>query len=336
MTQPYASSRVLTLQDLMDQAGGAVAPPDVPSAASSSTDSLSPEETYLYRMLTDPNADTKPREVQKPNRLAQMLMGLGDAANSYASIIGSAPNIKSNNLEEYMQYLQRQKMSTEMSNKQLAENAARRKLEGATFLYDRKLRSEQKKADATAKAEELAWRKTQVDQANADRDAARAQTKALNDADNATRIAIEKMGNDNRIAVANAEARLHADRAKGEGDKAQHQVYVQLKGAIVAKKREYDQMLAEGKITPEQIDAEWADIRAAVDLDPNGTYAAAADAFFKDQIDPIKMKYAPQQGPGAQQPYDPAALAAGAGTLPIDTSRDTLMRQGNLLNRRAP
>jgi len=321
MAQPYASNLKFGLQDLI--AGGVAPAYAEPSAPGSPTDALTPEEVALYQMLTNPNADTKPRVAEKPSRLGQVLMGLGDAGNAYASIIGNAPQVRSNNLGEYMQYLKRQNASTQLSNQQLAEDASRRKLAGATFLMNRKERKQEADDTAAAKKEMLAYRTAQDKQHAIELGDARAQAKALNDADNATRIAIEDMGNKNRLAVAGAEVRIHADRAKGEGDKAQHQVYVQLKGAIVAKKREYAQMLAEGKITPEQIDAEWADIRSAVDLDPNGPYAAAADAFFKDQIDPVKMKYAPAQGPSVQ-PY------GATGPIPqgqIDANRQ-VARQG--------
>lgn len=183
----------------------------------------------------------------------------------------------------------------------LALRGAGQKRDAARFKIGRIEREQDLAADAAAKKEELAYRKTVAEQQAARDTAELAARAAEGEANRANQLKLEQMGNESRERVAAAERAIHEIRKKGEKD-PQHDTYVQLKGAIVAKKREYDKALAEGTMTPDDIMAEWEDIRDAVDLDPKGPYAAAANAFFQDKIGPLLMKYAPQQGPANRPP----------------------------------
>jgi hypothetical protein len=324
MPANYAQNRTLTLQDLFDQSGGQPPLADTYQASQDQTpNGLSDEEMNLYRILTSKDSEKKPEKGKKqPGQyLGEAAMGVGDALSAWAAIMGGSPSARTDNLGEYMSYLERQKTATELSNQRLGENAARREFEGAKFLYGVKQRKEEAAAAAVAKTEDAAWKKTQVEQANADRDAARQQAKAMNDADNATKITIEKMGNEARARSDGLQAELHRMRSAGEADKDQHAEYAKARQFVVGKKAEYMQMLADGKATPEQIIAQWQDTLDASDL--SGTYREAADAFFQDKIGTLLMQYAPQQGP-APQPY------GATGAIPqgqIDANRQ-VARQG--------
>ena len=278
------------------------------------------DSQLLQQLLSQAFApqDLGPRpETYKPKIGSKIAAALGDALSSYGKAFAPIPGTNYQaELRGRTQDSEDKQARYDSAKALSGSNSGREKARFQLGELDRK----QRESDAAkAKAEESAWRKTQAEQHAAELADARAQAKALNDADNATRIAVEKMGNDNRMALAGAEARLHSDRAKGEGDKAQHAEYVAAKGAIIGKKREYEQALAEGKITPEQIIAEWSDIRDASDLDPNGPYAAAADAFFKDKIGPLLMKYGQQQGPVPNAAPGPSAqdIIIQQGTAPV-------------------
>lgn len=342
MQRNYGSNRAATLQDLLNysdaqpQSSVAVpAPPDASRVDGGGGFDPQERQRLIDMLLTPDNVGDAP-QVDKPNAMSLLFTGLGDALSAHVAGNTGNPGMRTNAMDQYLRNIEMQKAEKRAYDERRGAAANRAKDRTANYLLSEMDRKQELATAAAAKKEMLAYRTAQEQQAAAQEAARLAQAKAINDADNATRLQIEKMGNDNRAALAGAEARLHADRAKGEGDKAQHGVYVQLKGAIVAKKREYEQALAEGKITPEQVLAEWQDIRDAVDLDPNGPYAAAADAFFQDKIGPVLMKYAPQQGPAQGAPYDKAAFAAGAAQLPLDTSQGTMMQQGNQLLRRAP
>lgn len=227
-------------------------------------------------------------------------LGLANALNAYARAYGAGTN--TDYLRETMAAMEGQRGEKVRRGKE----GAARKREAARFQYGEVASGIRAKVDAEArakeKAEEAAWRRTQVEQANADRGAARQQAKEMNDADNATRIAVEKMGNEARARSDGLQAYLHRMRSVGEADTAQHAEYAKSRQFVIGKKAEYAKMLAEGAATPEQILAEWQDTLDASDL--SGKYREAADAFFKDKIGTLLMQYGPQQTP-EQAPAGP-------------------------------
>jgi len=300
MPQDYASSLKFGLQDLMAGNGGGYAPPPQAPQVPGSPDPLETQRAALLAQLMQPDQTVPDKEAPKRNMLASILMGLGDAGTAYASVIGNAPGIKTDTLGNYMAFLAQQKDSAEKFNERKKLGDAESKRRNLVIGLN-ELDTKQARADAAAaKKEMLAYRTAQDQQHAAEVANAGVQAKALNDADNATRISIEKMGNAARARSDGLQADLHRLRATGEADKDQHAEYAKSRQFIVGKKAEWAQMLAEGKATPEQIIAQWQDTLDASDL--SGKYREAADAFFQDKIGTLLMQYAPQQGP-APQPY---------------------------------
>ena len=116
MAQDYASSRQLTLQDLMAGDGGGYAPPPVAPQASGQGDPYEAQRQALLAQLMQPDQAAPDKEAPKRNMLASILMGLGDAGTAYASVIGSAPGVKTDTLGNYMAFLAQQKDSAEKFN----------------------------------------------------------------------------------------------------------------------------------------------------------------------------------------------------------------------------
>ena len=323
----YRQPGPVTLQDLLAQAqndqAGSVPPPPQPSQSSQiDAGGLSPQEHQkLLDILFAPEDPGPAPKVDKPKLLGQLLTGFGDAVTTYASILGNSPSTRTDAFSDYMNKFERQKADLQKYQEKVAAEKSRQRREGANYILGEADRKQERTDRLQAKAEDLAWRKTQVEQANADRDAARQQAKAINDADNATRLQIEKMGNDARARSDSLQVQLHSLRKTGEADKDQHAEYAKARQFVVGKKAEYMQMLADGKATPEQIIAQWQDTLDASDL--SGKYREAADAFFQDKIGTLLMQYTPQQGP-APQPF------GATGPIPqgqIDTNRQ-VARQG--------
>ena len=310
-----------TLQDLMelggDGGGGGGMQSGIDPTQVGGSDS--PLVQQLLAQAFAPQ-DLGPRpEVYKPKFGNKLAAALGDAFSAYGRAFAPIPatNYRGEQLGRKLESEDKQ-ARYDAAKALSGSNSGREK---ARFqlgeISDKQARAEQ----ARAKTEELAYRKTQAEQHAAELADARAQAKALNDADNATRVKIEEMGNQARARSDSLQADLHRLRATGEADKDQHGEYAKARQFIIGKKAEYAQMLAEGKATPEQIIAQWQDTLDASDL--SGKYREAADAFFQDKVGTLLMQYAPQQG-AAPQPF------GATGPIPqgqIDSNRQ-VARQG--------
>ena len=321
----YLQNQPTTLQDLLNQAAlqpeNPVGPSGPPQPSQVMTEGMmTPQDRQkLMDILLAPEDPGPAPQVDKPNALAMLFSGLGDAVNAFAA--NKHGGATSNYFDQYLNKQNQQKADLQKYQEKVAAGKSRQRREGANYILGEADRKQERTDRLQAKAEDLAWRKTQVEQANADRDAARQQAKAINDADNATRLQIEKMGNDARARSDSLQVQLHSLRKTGEADKDQHAEYAKARQFVVGKKAEYMQMLADGKATPEQIIAQWQDTLDASDL--SGKYREAADAFFQDKIGTLLMQYAPQQGL-APQPFGPT------GPIPqeqIDANRQ-VARQG--------
>ena len=300
-TRSYAGGRqAITLDDLLAQSTGGYVPPAQAAPAQGQTGGMSSAESALYDAIMG-GGETEPRVAEKPNVLAQILMGIADAGKTYASIRGRTP-LKTDQLSDYHQYLERQRFSTEQANERISEGKSRRRLAAASFLVDREQRGQDKAAmqaeREAARKETEAYKAAQLDQAA---QIAKAQRES-EERDRQTRIQLEKMGNETRLKAESMQGELRRMAVAGESDKEQDKVYRDLRRGVVANKAMISQKLAAGEMTPEQVLSEWQDKLYAEGL--TGKYKEAIDAVFQDQIGPILMQYAPQQGaaPGPAAP----------------------------------
>lgn len=296
---PYdqAADRRVTLQDLMSQnlsargpSGGFTAAPDI----SGSPDMDAERQQALAMMSTPENLGDEP-QVDKPNRLAQLLMGLGDALTARAAILGNSPGAKTHTLEAYMDYLAGQKDSRAQYQERKALLESRATKEKGAYLLSELDRKQARTDAAAADKEKRAYEaKKESDRVAQDRAELGAKI-ALSSAEISSREKIATMETKARERSDALQVKLHGLRQAGEADKDQHAEYAKARQFIISKKNEYAQALADGKATPDQIMQEWKDTLDASDL--SGTYREAADAFFQDKIGTILMKYAPSQGP---------------------------------------
>lgn len=152
---PYEPKKQLTLADVFSQQGGTAGP-----APDNQAPGMSPGEQSVLDAYDD-QWTGEASEPKKKNYLASILMGAGDAMSAYASVLGSAPEVRTNNLQDYMEYLQRQNFASEQNNKSMAEGKAKRDLHRAEFLVTKEQRDLEVKAAGVAekKAEQLSQEK---------------------------------------------------------------------------------------------------------------------------------------------------------------------------------
>ena len=299
----YSGGRTPTLEDLLGGTYSGGPPPEAPPIALESPSSgglSSTERRKLVDLLLQPDQVGPAPEAPVKGWQAAIgggLSALGDALNAYVAGQSGNPGMRSDFAGKFQENRSRKAQGLQQYLQQKAEAATRAKQRTANYLLSesdkQQMRQDAQAGKLELQANQLAQRK--ADEAQRVVEAAARIDLQKTEIDSRERIA--KMESDARERVASAERGLHALRMKGEGDKDQHKIFVEAKGAIIAKKREYDVLLAEGKITPEQIASEWEDIKSALDLDPSGPYAAAVDVFFKRQMNPIIMKNGPKYGP---------------------------------------
>lgn len=171
---PYdqASARRLTLQDLLSQnlsaqgpAGGFTAAQNIPG----SPDMDAERQQALAMMATPENLGEGP-QVDKPNRLAQILMGVGDALTAAAAIKGNSPGAKTHTLEAYMDYLARQKESRTQYDERKALLESRATKEKGAYLLSELDRKQARSDAAAATKEERAYQaKKEADRVSQDK-----------------------------------------------------------------------------------------------------------------------------------------------------------------------
>ena len=128
-----------SLQDLLNMANYSEAPVETPSAPQApqvfTEGVMTPQERQklVDTYLAAPDYGEGPK-VNKPNILAQILMGAGDSLSTYASILGNAPQAKTHSLETYMQYLADQKASKEKFDARKAQGKADAEQRKLTYL----------------------------------------------------------------------------------------------------------------------------------------------------------------------------------------------------------
>lgn len=255
------------------------------------------ERQKLLDILFAPDDPGPVPEVDKPSALAMLFSGLGDATNAFAA--NAYGGKTSSYFDQYLSKQNQQKADLKKYQEQVAEGRNRSKQRTAQYLLSEQDKK-QMRADAAAGQKELK-QLTLAAQA-ADRDAhvqAAAETVAARREEIASREKIAKMETDARVHSDNLQSVLHAKKLTDEGDKDQHAEYAKARQFIIAKKREYAQALAEGKVTPEQVRQEWQDTIDASDL--TGDYRKAADAFWQDKIGVGLFQYEYEnQGPQDQ------------------------------------
>jgi len=161
MPQPYASSRGITLEDLLSQGGGGSAPAPAAPQVAGTGDPYEAQRQALLAQLMQPDQTVPDQQAPKPNGLAQLLMGLGDAGNAYASIIGNAPQVRTDTLGNYMAYLTQQKDSADRFNERKKLGDAESKRRNLVIGLN-ELDTKQARADAAkAKTELLAYQTQQ-------------------------------------------------------------------------------------------------------------------------------------------------------------------------------
>lgn len=317
----YFQNQPTSLQDLLNQASlqpdASVETPGPPQASQVSTDGvMTPQERQkLMDILLAPEDAGPAPQVDKPNALAMLFSGLGDAVNAFAAGKSGDPGFRTHYFDQYQNSLNQQKADLQRYNEKVAGGKNRSKQRTAEFLLSESDRK-QMRSDALQGQKDL--KQLTLDSQRADREArvaASADAVAARREEIASREKIAKMQTDASITSERIQAQLHAKKFTDEADKDQHAEYAKSRQWIVSKKREYAQALADGKITPEQIRQEWQDTLDASDL--TGDYKAAADAFWQDKIGAGLFQYEYEnQGPRVNQggalPPPPAQPMRGA------------------------
>ena len=294
-TQPYAANRQLTLADLM-AGGGQVAPVDATAVPQVATSGMSPTEQVLYDAIMSANSEGETRQVEKPNRLAQVFMGLGDAANSYASVKGNAPQLRTDNLGNYMQYLQRQNFAAEQSNKSLAEGKARRKLQGAEFLYGKEQQDRQRTdlmtERAAAAAALIEQKKAEAKQRADDAEAMRQLRLDIETKQTERDLAVQKATGITQEKIARINAGIDKTQVRMDKKDLGEAITFIGKTALNAKAMLAGSPTA-APMTPEQIDKVVQVTLDGLTLTPDAR--AAADAYTARELGPILHDHSVQQ-----------------------------------------
>jgi len=266
-----------TLADIL--AGSAAQPGSPPQDTTAPPNSTGNDQPMgqLLRMLMEPESQGPAPEVKEAPWWSKMLMGMGDAYKTYGSILGGGSAPADSSFDKYLRSQERAKADLGEWQKKTAEAQREAKLRGAQFLLGREERSAKLSEDKQAKTEERAYREKVASDAAKEHQLNREAQARGDEANNAARIQIEKMGNDARARSDGLQAELHRMRQAGEADKDQHTEYAKSRQYVVSKKAEYSKALAEGTATPEQIIEDWQNVLDASDL--SGKYREAADAF---------------------------------------------------------
>ncbi len=240
----------------------------------------------------------------KPNRLSQVLLGIGDALNSSASILGGA-DVRTHNLQGYQDYLASQQQAAEQYDRLKASQDSEIKRGKAQFLLGQNERK-QMKADEQQGREDL--KKMQI----ADREQARLDAKGLADeklAQDKAQFEAQKAWDKQKLEIQNAHdtamATIREKASKGDDvAKEDRKALTPIIGAIADLSLTARQNLVDGKTTPDELGSLIQNEIDKAQLSPDGEKAAHAyyNKKMADILREYQMSKQPQQGP------EPAAV----------------------------
>ena len=304
MPEPYATSRGITLEDLLNQGGGGAAPAPLAPQATGQGDPYEAQRQALLAQLMQPDPTVPDKEAPKRNMLASILMGLGDAGTAYASVIGNAPGIKTDTLGNYMAYLTQQKDSADRFNERKkfgdAESKRRNLVIGLNEIGDKQARLA-KIADDKIKAEQAKLAQNEARQYQKGLDAEKAAVDAAK-----TRADREWDLEREKVHFAHDEAETAIRRRIAEGDtgaKEDKKALGAIYGDISALAMTSAKNLAEGKTTPEELQQIVEGQIDSAMLSPDGR--KAAELYFSKKIAPILREHLMRQQPDQAPATDP-------------------------------
>lgn len=161
-TQPYRNQPT-SLQDLLNHASAQPdAPVDTPTAPQPSSVGIdgvmTPQERErVLNLLLQPESPGPAPEVDKPNALAMIFSGLGDAVNAFNAGRNGQPGLGSNTFDQYLRRLDQQKADRRQWEADNASAQNRARMRGANYLLSRDGQARGLAATATDKAEQRAY-----------------------------------------------------------------------------------------------------------------------------------------------------------------------------------
>jgi len=287
-----------------------------------------PNRQRLIDILTAPDEQGPPPQVDKPNALAMALSGIGDSLNSFNAARRGDPGLRSDYFQQYLSNLDQQKESLRKYQTKLAESQSASKKSRAQFLLaDQDIQAA--KADA----------KIQAEQDRIARQKEKEQEATLKQAD----ITAENLRNEARIKGENERARLsritdvsvariHARAAAGdEHAKFDQKALPEVMGLLSDLADGTQTALSGGDVaakipsmTPDQIEARKRRIIEGSGLSPDAK--AAAYAFAEREVGGELTSFQQKQASQSQQ----GTTVEGQGIL--SKMGDVLSGKTNLYN----
>ena len=278
----YRQDQPQTLADLLAQAQGqpdqgyAAAPSgSTPNYLSGGGSTLSdPEVRALYERLMTPESQGPAPEVEKKSTLAQIFKGIGDAASTYASIMGRVP-LETHGFQKYMDSIEASRRAHQDWEEKQAKAKDRAGREGAMFLLGQKEKEALAKSTAADRAalqkDALAQREAAATQASQDRAAQRD-----------LQVTLQQMRDKADKYSVDTQAAIHKLKDTNENDKDQHEEYKKVRMWAVSQRDAVVAKVRSGEMTTDDVRRQLSDMLDASDL--TGKYRQAAEAFLDAQI----------------------------------------------------
>ena len=302
-TRPYYNQQPQTLMDLLAMQANAPQSPTAPPAASqaSSIDTggllTAQQRNSLLDQLMNPQQTTAEPADEQPQWGKKIAGTFADAFNNIATIYAGGANLRSNYLNEYMNNIERKNAERKSKAERKSEQDAAQRDRKISYILgvDDRAQGRTDRLQATAdrelaRTEAAAFQKAQLDQAKVLELGRQENDRAKLAAD----MLQAKEANDVRMKLGQLEAGIRETNKRGDADKEQEKDYKDIRRGLMENIGQMEADLASGATTPDQIVRMFQNKLVGESM--SGIYRDTLETLFHDQVGPILMKYAPQQG----------------------------------------